>query len=269
MPRVVPSQVVTYIDQVFPWAKDQVPGTDHSHFLNHSHAGPAAGLLDLISKIPDELLTMGDGPYSEFVSAVASIKEKLLLWQNQTNFNLNTAVGPIPGFRSVGPLTLIREALIKCPDENASPGTTDLRFITDEELRQSLRNDIGAVNRALANGEWKAATVLAGSALEALLLWALQIRSPADLAAVVFRFPDLDKKIMERWDLNDYIEAALLLGIVGDETATQARLARKFRNLIHPGRAQRLAQECNRGTALSAVAGLEHVVTDLERKVVH
>src|SRR2546429_6882967 len=33
--------------------------------------------------------------------------------------------------------------------------------------------------------------------------------------------------------------------------------------LIHPGRAQRLAQNCDRGTALSCVAALEHVVRDL------
>jgi hypothetical protein len=43
-------------------------------------------------------------------------------------------------------------------------------FITVAELLANLRNDIGAIARALSNGEWKAATVLAGSAIEAVLL---------------------------------------------------------------------------------------------------
>src|SRR6266581_2002962 len=40
-------------------------------------------------------------------------------------------------------------------------------------------------------------------------------------------------------------------------------LTRDFRNLVHPGRAIRLGRQCNRATALSALAGIEHVVNDL------
>jgi hypothetical protein len=47
-------------------------------------------------------------------------------------------------------------------------------------------------------------------------------------------------------------------------TATQAKLAKDFRNPIHPGRAARLEQKCQRPDALSALAALEHVVRDLE-----
>jgi hypothetical protein len=53
------------------------------------------------------------------------------------------------------------------------------------------------------------------------------------------------------------------LGIVTPETAIEIRLAKSFRTLIPPGRAQRLAQKCDRVTALSSVAALDHVVRDL------
>jgi len=43
----------------------------------------------------------------------------------------------------------------------------------------------------------------------------------------------------------------------------QVTLTRDFRNLIHPGKAQRLKQKCDKATALSVVAGLEHVRRDL------
>lgn len=266
MPRVVPSQVLRFIDQVFPWAKERSQG--NAHALNISQAGQAAGLLDLVGKIPDELLIMGDESYSEFVCAVAAIREKLLFWQNLTRVNTDTSVPPITGFRPVSPVVLIRDALAKCPDENPSPGSIELHFVGDEVFRQSLRIDIGAVNRALASGEWKAATVLAGSSIEALLLWAIEGRPEADIKKAAETVPKLPNTRPDEWHLPDYIEAAERLEITTDETAKQLRIAKQFRNLIHPGRARRLAQECNRGTALSAVAGLEHVVRDLERKSV-
>jgi len=67
----------------------------------------------------------------------------------------------------------------------------------------------------------------------------------------------------ERWDLHEYIEVAAHLGIIEPETATQARQARNFRNLIHPGRAIRLGQKADRATALAALAAVEFVVRDL------
>jgi hypothetical protein len=68
---------------------------------------------------------------------------------------------------------------------------------------------------------------------------------------------------LKQWTLHEYIEVAFALNLIKSETAIQARLAKDFRNLIHPGRAARLGQVCDRGAALSAVAGIEHVVRDL------
>jgi hypothetical protein len=68
---------------------------------------------------------------------------------------------------------------------------------------------------------------------------------------------------LEQWDLHQFIEVAAEGDSIGTDTASQARLAKDFRNLIHPGRALRLERVCDRGTALSAVAAVEHVVRDL------
>jgi hypothetical protein len=123
----------------------------------------------------------------------------------------------------------------------------------------------------LSNGEWKAATVLAGSAIEALLLWALPSkRSPTDITNAVIALKSNGTLAgkqgsgpLDEWHLHEYTGVAEKLSIIKKETAIQARLAKDFRNLIHPGRAQRLGQKCDRATALSAVAGVEHVVRDL------
>ena len=39
----------------------------------------------------------------------------------------------------------------------------------------------------------------------------------------------------ESWHLSEYISVASELGIIKPQTETQVKLAKNFRNLIHPG----------------------------------
>ena len=72
-----------------------------------------------------------------------------------------------------------------------------------------------------------------------------------------------DSNDLDRWNLHECIEVSEELGVIKPNTAKQTRLAKDFRNFIHPGVAQRLGEKCDRATALSAVAGMEHIVRDL------
>ena len=260
MPRVVPSQVVAFIDGIRNYQSGE------SVSMDQVGSATLLALLDLVEQIPDGLLTMDKDAYASFIRAKAQTKDTLTVW------TANTTAGhtrrPFTYHSSHNPLAHIRDALAKCPDESPAPGTSELKFITDPDLRTNLRNDIGAINVALANGEWKAATVLAGSTVEALLLWALQQRekrTPTEFTTAIHAAPKLPSKPLEErsWNLAYYIEAARRLKIISQTTAAQADLAREFRNFIHPALVQRLAQKCDRATALSAVAGMEHVVRDL------
>jgi hypothetical protein len=98
---------------------------------------------------------------------------------------------------------------------------------------------------------------------------ALKQRSPAEITSAITAArasgdlttkPDSD---LDRWNLHEYIQVAAELKIIKAKTAIQARLAKDFRNFIHPGVARRLGEKCDRATALSSVAGMEHVVRDL------
>jgi hypothetical protein len=259
MPRVVPSQIDNYITHVFPFVR---AGTSQgTPTVGKEFAGTVTGLLELIDRIPEELITLTGQDYYEFVGSVATIRDRLTAWQNQQNPNLNTSIGQL--FRGLNPVTIIHETIRKCPDQFPAAATSELAFVTDAELRQDLRVDIGAIGRALSNGEWKAATVLSGSTIEALLLWALQQCPVSDLRQVSQTAPKLPNKPLDQWHLPEYIDAAERLKILNEDTVTQVRLAKNFRDLIHPGRSQRLKQKCDRPTALSAVAGMEHVVRDL------
>src|SRR5260370_37378034 len=126
------------------------------------------------------------------------------------------------------------------------------------------------VNRALSKGEWMAGTVLAGPAAEALLAWALRQRPTVAITSAIaaarasgIMTTNPGPNDLDRWNLHECIEVSVELGIIKPNTAKQTRLAKDFRNFIHPGVAQRLGEKCDRATALSAVAGMEHVVRDL------
>jgi hypothetical protein len=196
--------------------------------------------------------------------AKSTIDETLAHWHARGD------VGGMPHVNGFDVVTVIRRALAKCPDEFPPPATTELLFIKDVALRDNIRRDLGAANRALSNAEWKAATVLAGAAIEALLHWRLQEPTPGQAAvqtaaAALVTSGAISKpdKNIDRWELSHFIEVASHLNLIGPDTRNAAQLARNFRNLIHPGRAARLAQSCDRATALSAIGALEHVIRDL------
>ena len=151
------------------------------------------------------------------------------------------------------------------------PRTRRLELLEDEVFRKNLRGDVSTAHSAMINGEWKAATVIASSVVETLLLWALQKKTPTDLKGALDNLIS-NRRLQSRpsgdllgWSLHPLIEVALELKTVSDTTASQCRIAKDFRNLIHPGRAERLKIQCTRGTALSAVAAMEHVIADLAK----
>jgi hypothetical protein len=69
---------------------------------------------------------------------------------------------------------------------------------------------------------------------------------------------------IERWGLAELVKVAHHLGLISNGTKVAAEQAREFRNLIHPGRAQRLAARCNRSTALLGAGAIEAVIVDLK-----
>jgi hypothetical protein len=264
MTRVVPSQVVAFIDHVLPEAKSK---PDDHHRLGNERAGQLRTVVQLANGIPSELLQISGEDYTNFVAGVASLEHIVQLWLSLGNVDAPQKV------MGRHPLVLIRQALTKCPDQSPAPSTTDLPFLRDAELQANIRNDIGAAHSGLHTGDWKGATVLAGSAAEALLLWGIQTLATTDERNEVIANLSPAKASSkpksanpEDWTFDQYIEVSLALKIIEADTAIQARLAKDYRNLIHPGRALRLDQVCDRATALSAIAAVEHIVRNLKTR---
>lgn len=264
MPRVVPSDVVRAIDRMFP-EMGQKPKAFPN--VGYDTLPSLAALVQLIESVPEELIVLEPGRYAELIASVSCLGALADVFQaSRSPHALH-----LRGFDQ-NPIALIRAAMQACPDEAPARETTALSFIGDEGLRESIRLDVSGASGDLTQGEWKGATVLAGSAIEALLLWALQehekqksgMRDAAISALlgskILTHKPDANP---ERWDLHEYVEVAAHLVIIKPDTAILVRLAKGFRNLIHPGRAIRLGQKCDRATALGALAAVEAVARDL------
>ena len=260
MPTVMPSRVVQTIDELFPHAKTGVgDGT-----LAASHSSQLRGILNLIKDVPSQLIDLlPPEHYSKLVLATSTIEEHLATWTSR-----GTA-GGMAHVKGRDAVTVLRQVFALCPDEYPPPSTTELLFIKDDALRESMRRDVGAAHRALNNNEWKAATVLGGAAIEALLHWRLAQPQPthAEVSAAISTL-NVSKNFRPRpsqddWGLYDFIVVTEELKLIKPDTAKAADLARNFRNLIHPGAAVRKQQLCDLATAHSAIAALEHVIRDL------
>jgi hypothetical protein len=236
-------------------------GTDR---YRQAIARKLTGVIALAKAVPSELINVSTSEYADFVLAISTIEFHLAVWTSRGN------VGSMSPVRGTDAITVLRRVLVKCLNEYPPSGTNELLFISDSELRESIRRDLGAADRAFINSEWKAATVLAGAAIEALLLWTLQ--EPPRTNSEVFDAAKVlaaaanrkePKKDINRWGLDDYIAVAEHFGIIKGDTPAAAKLAQNFRNLIHPGRAIRRQQVCGRATAHSAIGALDHVIRDL------
>jgi hypothetical protein len=264
MPRVVPIQLVAAIDQMFPWAANQ--SEDKKAGVSQGNSREVRALIHLFESIPSELLILEGEEFINLEIAITVLKDCLETWPHRDKM-----VYGIHGSQKINPITIIRRALARCPDEHPPSKFTELDFLDDAQLRAGLGQDVASIRKALSNGEWKAATVLAGSVVEALLLWALsqctlnERQSAIDelVASKDLKRPPAPD--ITEWKAHEYIHVATRLKKITENTKYQALLAKDFRNFIHPGAEVRLQQKCDLATTYSALAAVQHVIRDLSQ----
>lgn len=116
-------------------------------------------------------------------------------------------------------------------------------FVTDEELRASLEADAKEMAACLQAEAHKAAVVLAGSIVEAVLT--------DHLDSIGYKDPS-GRPLLEL-DLGQLIAAARSAKQLSAKSADLASAVKTFRNFIHPGRLIRLQERIDADTA--AIAG--------------
>lgn len=236
------ADVLPILTYNYPWVNSVSRAP--TFFDPANDASKVAGILELLSDIPNSLHPPLREDRLTFKQVIAALRQLLedgrrggsIYWPTVRNNNVLTALWLL---------------LQKCPDVAVPETAAGLEFIADHRLRESILTDISTAESTLTNGEWKAATVFAAVAMEALLLVAILSVNPSADA--------------ENWRLPRLIEEARGHGKISDEAAKQARLAKDYRNLIHPGKEKREGQTFDRAAAYGAASALQFVVRDLSR----
>ena len=221
-----------------------------SRAIAHTYRAEVHALLGLLDEVPNELVALPSADYLEFSRCRAILATSLALWN----------VGDTRPARDVGgkdAVERIRRLLKQCHDE-LPPSEPELPFIADSDIRFGIEDRIRAAWTDFNAREWMGATVFAGAALEALLLWALQ-QVPLG---------NTPKRPLDQLQLTDLISLAVSNGVIDAGTEQQAGLAKDARNLIHPGRALRSGEACNKATALVALAAVYRLIDQLKKLIV-
>jgi hypothetical protein len=255
MPTIVPSEAVIALERMFPHAMNDQPGGS----IQPSHSAKIRSLLDLVNDIPEQLIVLPPQDYAAFVQAKGTISDTLGVWTHRG------AIGGMPNIDGVDVVTVLRRALVKLQDDFPAPKHVDLSFISDPDVREDLSLDVGTAERSLHAGEWKPAMIMAGAVIEDLLHWKLGQVDPAKLQ-VATKAPRAKGKIvpLDAWKLYSMIDVAEELGVLRNaNTITSARVAKDYRNLIHPGRRSRKAERPTRARAYVAIGGMYGVIDEL------
>ena len=75
MPRVVPTQIIEFIDEEFSFARTRQPFNVDMQFKDQVTA-----LLRLVDELPDELVRITKREYNRFVRSVETMKSTIALW---------------------------------------------------------------------------------------------------------------------------------------------------------------------------------------------
>lgn len=264
---LVPSEIVNFIDKYFPEAKASQDKTDHSSVkIDPGRFGGLSALVQMVEGLNAALLPTSAGEIAELRLAIEHIKYHIEL------IMAGKAPAPLPHVPQSGrqdAVVMIRRILERCPDTPVPDKEEDcLLFVKDRGYRQRLLVDLQEVQADLNHGQWKSATVLGGSLIEALLLEALSTRSQQELGQSTHYQQIQDRKPqLEDWNLFDYLKASHETGLIEQDGYDLGIKGKDFRNLIHPGRAQREQIDFSRATALTVRAALEQVIEDLEKNV--
>jgi hypothetical protein len=129
-------------------------------------------------------------------------------------------------------------------------------FITDDRFRDSLIADYVEFRASLSAEAWKAALVLVGSVVEALLVDHL---ISTDYKTRVGTDP-------LKMHLGELIVACQKETILSEKTASLSSVIQKYRNLIHPGRSVRLGEVASKSAAIVAGELLQMIVDEISAR---
>ncbi len=127
-------------------------------------------------------------------------------------------------------------------------------FITDEDFRTSLEKDFKEMNLCIQSGAYKAAVVIAGSIVEAVLI------------DYVISENIVTREDALKMDFGKVLALCKEKKIISEKTSELSSVIKGYRNLIHPGRALRLNENVDKDSADVSRALVNIVLGEVEKQ---
>ncbi|WP_257167140.1 hypothetical protein [Bradyrhizobium sp. SRS-191] len=240
--RILPSEIIFAIESIIGLKSTDID----DRRLKHHYLPEVKAILALLNDVPSELLELPFQSYLELTRCRAVLAVTVARWE----------VGDTIVVRDVDgkdAIERVRRLMLQCRD-TVPPPKPELPFIENADRRASIEERIRAAWIDFSAQEWLGATTFAGSALESILLWAIE---DANLKT---------KKAPNDMVLSELVDAAARAGLLTSDGEALAHMARDARNLIHPGRVAKLGVTCTKASALTAMAALYTIAEELSNK---
>ncbi len=138
-------------------------------------------------------------------------------------------------------------------------------YIADPKLRAVLEQFHSEARAADDQERPIAAVILCGAILEGMLTFALK-RRETEAKSLYRQLRNLSRSPSE-WSLEDMIEVARRMALIGEGPAKAANAVRDFRNLIHPDKLLRRSQPRWPGLAKMALGAVVDVSASLSGRI--
>lgn len=137
-----------------------------------------------------------------------------------------------------------------------------LFLIHDNEMRDILQRDLRECAIAVVAGQDKAATIMCGSIIEALLILKIKERgiSKYDVSAVS---KGKTNHPVSEMSLNELLYIADIENILDKKGYHLGHYIRDYRNVVHPAKEIRMSEEVNHENVITMWAVLKRLVSDL------
>lgn len=264
MARVVPSDIVKYLEKALSTVANSEALKKQFSVDSKSQPGLIQSVAALLRELDDAVLPKQPEDYVKFVAA----GEVITSAARKAESGMTAVLDKLAGYGKQNPIAIVYDLLTQCPDDAIPKSTTDLSFITDGTYRDMLRKELVSIEDFLNARQWKAAMVIGGSLIEALLWFVLDSRMQSAVSSLqkLKQQGEIGSNIpndLNRWYLKEYVKVAYDLGLLRDRTRDLSLLAGEYRNLIHAGKAVREKAECTRGAAFGVFGAVLEIIQDL------
>jgi hypothetical protein len=247
--------------------KKHPTGVGSSVWPNSSQPGVAVAFRQLCKEIAPNLVFSSDDDRVDWMDRLGTLEFYLDKYESGPHI---TAIGT--KFELYAGLHALAKKAWRGPGMG---GVRELPFILDKELRGIAERDLASFESMTKAEEVKAAIVLAGSVIEAIL-FDLAEKDPAKTTAAAQNvkmkrgWKKFDPTDADWWTLEQVIAVCGQegLGILSDRTEGTAHIARDYRNFVHPRKEREEAignGPLTRSDAIQAGALMELVIDQVNR----